>query len=62
MRERDIANIETVFRIMGKIAGDARSHLEQESGKRVISKENYLESLVHSSIENHALEFKNEGE
>ncbi len=46
----------------GKIAGDARHHLEQESGKPVISKENYLESLVHSSIENHASEFKNESE
>jgi DNA-damage-inducible protein D len=30
-------------RIGGKIAGDARQQLEQESGKSVISKENYTE-------------------
>ena len=36
----------------GKIAGDARRQLEQESGKPVISKENYLGILAPLSIEN----------
>lgn len=35
----------------GKIAGDARHQLEQESGKPVISKENYLGVLAPMSIE-----------
>jgi DNA-damage-inducible protein D len=33
----------------GKIAGDARRQLEHESGKPVISEENYLEKLANSS-------------
>jgi DNA-damage-inducible protein D len=33
-------------KIGGKIAGDARHHLEQESGKPVISQENYLGQLI----------------
>lgn len=35
----------------GKIAGDARRELEQESGKPVISKENYRENLTPVSVE-----------
>lgn len=35
----------------GRIAGDARRHLEQESGKSVISKENFLGILTAVSIE-----------
>src|SRR3989304_9067089 len=38
-------------RIGGKIAGDARRQLEQESGKPVISQENYLERLSFVSDE-----------
>ncbi|NGX51561.1 MAG: hypothetical protein K1060chlam2_01431 [Chlamydiae bacterium] len=38
----------------GKIAGDARSQLEQESGKRVISPENHLGSPI--SIQDEELE------
>ncbi len=36
----------TAAKIGGKIAGDARRQLEQESGKPVISQENYLGSIV----------------
>lgn len=36
-------------KIGGKIAGDARHQLEQESGKPVISQENYLERLISIS-------------
>ncbi|MCE5318862.1 MAG: Bro-N domain-containing protein [Parachlamydia sp.] len=35
----------------GKIAGDARHQLEQESGKPIISKENYLNTIIPISIE-----------
>ena len=38
----------TAAKIGGKIAGDARLHLEQESGKPVISQENYLGRLIGS--------------
>lgn len=38
--------------IGGKIAGDARHQLEQESGKPVISQENYLGRLIAVSEEN----------
>lgn len=38
-------------KIGGKIAGDARYQLEQESGKPVISQENYLERLIPISDE-----------
>ncbi len=41
----------TAAKIGGKIAGDARRQLEQESGKPVISQENYLGRLVSSSTE-----------
>ncbi len=33
-------------KVGGKIAGDARHQLEQESGKPIISQENYLERLI----------------
>ncbi len=36
----------TAASIGGKIAGDARRQLEQESGKPVISQENYLGRLI----------------
>jgi hypothetical protein len=36
----------TAAKIGGKIAGDARHQLEQESGKPVISQENYLGRLI----------------
>jgi len=36
----------TAAKIGGKIAGDARRQLEQESGKPVISQENYLGHLI----------------
>lgn len=36
---------QTAARIGGRIAGDARRHLEQESGKPLISQENYLGRL-----------------
>jgi DNA-damage-inducible protein D len=38
----------TAAKIGGKIAGDARRQLEQESGKPVISQENYLGRLIGS--------------
>ena len=41
----------TAAKIGGKIAGDARRQLEQESGKSVISKENYLGHLHADEIE-----------
>lgn len=41
----------TAAKIGGKIAGDARRQLEQESGKPVISQENYIGSLVSVSNE-----------
>lgn len=37
--------------IGGKIAGDARSQLERESGRSVISQENYLERLISDPAE-----------
>ena len=40
----------------GKIAGNARHQLEQESGKSVVSKENYLNDLTALSIESKKLE------
>lgn len=45
----------TAAKIGGKIAGDARRHLEQESGKPVISNENFL-GLTADSIEAEILE------
>lgn len=42
----------------GKIAGDARCQLEQESGKPVISKANFLNSLSSISSENPELEYE----
>lgn len=48
----------TAARIGGRIAGDARIQLEKESGKPVISKENYLDlasikpNEIDKSIEN----------
>lgn len=42
----------------GKIAGDARRELEQESGKPVISKENYREKLIPTSLEIEVLELE----
>lgn len=41
----------TAAKIGGEIAGDARRHLEQESGKPVITQENYLGELIVSSDE-----------
>ena len=41
----------TAAKIGGKIAGDARRQLEQESGKPVISQENYLGQLIMPSDE-----------
>ncbi|HEY5236181.1 MAG TPA: hypothetical protein VIJ14_08390 [Rhabdochlamydiaceae bacterium] len=40
----------------GKIAGDARDQLEKESGKPVISQENYLGQLTSDSDEPDLLE------
>lgn len=39
----------------GRIAGDARRQLEQESGKPVISKENFFGILTPVSIETKAI-------
>lgn len=39
----------TAAKIGGKIAGDARQQLEQESGKPVVSKENYAGRLISVS-------------
>lgn len=41
----------TAAKIGGKIAGDAKRQLEKESGKPVISQENYLGRLISSSTE-----------
>ena len=41
----------TAAKIGGKIAGDARRQLELESGKPVISQENYLGRLISSSAD-----------
>jgi hypothetical protein len=43
-------------RVGGKIAGDARWELEQESGKSVVSKDNFLNQLAGGSIEEALLE------
>lgn len=45
----------------GRIAGDARRQLEKESGKPVISNENFL-SLTAISIEAQALEYEDKDE
>ncbi len=47
-------------RMGGRIAGNARDELEQETGKPVISQENYLDRLVSSSDESDLLESENE--
>jgi DNA-damage-inducible protein D len=52
----------TAAKIGGKIAGDARHQLEQESGKPVISQENYLGRLVSTSNESKLLELESEFE
>jgi DNA-damage-inducible protein D len=44
----------------GKIAGDARRQLEQESGKPVISQENYLNRLAATSTEIETLRYRDE--
>ena len=44
----------------GKIAGDARHQLEQESGKPVISQENYLGRLISVPDEPDLLKFDKE--
>jgi hypothetical protein len=41
----------TAAAIGGKIAGDARRQLERESGKPVISQENYLGRLISAPEE-----------
>ncbi|HSX03374.1 MAG TPA: Bro-N domain-containing protein [Rhabdochlamydiaceae bacterium] len=41
-----------IAKIGGKIAGDARRHLEKESGKPVISQENYLGRLLNKTSDN----------
>lgn len=41
----------TAAKIGGKIAGNTRPQLEQESGKPVISQENYLGQLIVYSDE-----------
>ena len=41
----------TAAKVGGKIAGDARRQLEQESGKPVVSKENYLGDLHADELE-----------
>ncbi len=46
----------------GKIAGDARLQLEQESGKPIISKENYLNNQPSIDIDTPALDFEDEFE
>ena len=35
----------------GRIAGDARAQLEQESGKSVVTKQNFLEMLIPIAID-----------
>lgn len=42
----------------GRIAGDARRQLEQESGKSVISKENFLGILTSVSAEANAIDYE----
>lgn len=42
----------------GKIAGDARRHLEQESGKPVVSKKNFFEIATPVSIEIQDVEYE----
>ena len=44
----------------GRIAGDARRQLEQESGKPVISKDNYLENVSSPLIEANVMELVQE--
>ena len=44
----------------GRIAGDARRHLEQESGKPVVSKENFLGMLAPVAIEMEAIDQEDE--
>lgn len=52
---QDFGENQAAARIGGKIAGDARRQLEQESGKPVISKENYRDNLATISIESKTL-------
>jgi len=49
-------------KVGGKIAGDARRELEEESGKPVISKENYRDSLIAVSLEPESGEVEGEQE
>ena len=46
----------------GSIAGDARHRLEQESGKPVITQENYLGSLISVPDESDLVEFDSDSE
>lgn len=46
----------------GTISGDARRKLEQESGKSVITKENYHNKLIQTEIENNPLELLHKDE
>src|SRR5262249_32750965 len=48
----------TAAKAGGKIAGDARHKLEQESGKPVISKQNYRDHLISVSPETDDIESK----
>jgi DNA-damage-inducible protein D len=50
----------TAAKAGGRIAGDARHQLEQESGKPVISKENYLGTFSPVSIEVKAIDLVDE--
>lgn len=52
---QDFDENKTAAAIGGKIAGDARRQLEQESGRPVVSKENYLGRLVSGSEEENLL-------
>lgn len=50
----------TAAKTGGRIAGDARRQLEQESGKPVISKENFLGVLVAASMDTKLIESEDE--
>ncbi len=52
----------TAAKAGGKIAGDARHQLEQESGKKVISKDNFLSNLSDISTETAILDFDDTSE
>jgi DNA-damage-inducible protein D len=50
----------TAARTGGRIAGDARRQLEQESGKPVVSKDNFLGMLASSVVDTNTIESDND--